>query len=133
MTTETKIQAEAPQPKPKPKAQYDNEAGRAGTVTLKWPFTLDGRRYERIHLKRLTAGEVSAFQETVAKAANDSEITFPIYRDDDGDLISQDVLNALDDDDNMEIVRVTRNFLPRRYQGVLASDSDPKPGVNTAS
>ena len=100
---------------------------------LVWPFEFDGKRYEAVGLKRLTAGEVAVFQEAVAALPEGVDAQWPIYCDADGAALPPGALAAPDDDDKFELDKAVRDFLPRRFQAALASASDQANGGSTAS
>ena len=100
---------------------------------LTWPVEVGGKRYDAVCLKRMTAGEVAAFQEDVATLPDGAGAQWPIYADADGAPLPPAVLAALDDDDKFELDKAVRDFLPRRFQAALASDSSRANGASTAS
>ncbi|MGA2491841.1 MAG: phage tail assembly protein [Roseiarcus sp.] len=113
--------------------RFVTEKLRLRAFPLAWPFECGGKRYETVCLKRLTAGEVAAFQEAVEALPAGACAQWPIYCDVDGAPLPPDVLAALDDDDKFELDKAVRDFLPRRFQGALASASDQANGDSTAS
>lgn len=102
-------------------------------VTLEWPLSFGGKEYREIHVVRLTAAEVSAFQESLKSLPPDAEVRWPIYRDAEGASIPDDVLDGLDDDDSLELDKAVRDFLPRRFRAAPAIASAPPSGEPTES
>lgn len=113
--------------------QFVGAGERFRSIPLTWPVEWGGRTYREIGLKRLTAGEVAAFQDAVAKLPNGVTASWPIYCDAAGDPISSEVLDALDDDDKFEIDKAVRDFLPRRFLDVLERASGRPNGGSTVS
>ncbi|WEK50303.1 MAG: phage tail assembly protein [Candidatus Kaistia colombiensis] len=97
----------------KPIAAFDNEAARFEDVILDWPVTIDGVRYDRITVHRMTVGQIANFLETASKGGA-ARVRFPMFS------VSDAVLDALDADDGDKIDEVTQRFLPRRFQGATA-------------
>ena len=116
-------------------AQFLSDRPRSKTIDLSWPISFDGRVYQAITLIRLTAGDVSKFQdelEALLRDNPDAAFRFPIFRDETGAPIPADVLDALDDDDRFELDRAAADFLPRRFRGIAEPSSGPDAGGNTA-
>lgn len=114
MTDELNLEAPAKKP-----ARIMSDRPRAKTVDLQWPVEFDGREYKSITLVRMTAGEVAAFQEEIEKLLNsnpDARVRFPLFRDDRGETIPDDVMDALDDDDRFALEEAAADFLPRRFR-----------------
>ncbi len=103
------------------------------TIELEYPFFLNGVTYREIRLTRLTAAEVVAFQESIKALPPDASVDWPIYRDAEGAPLPAGVLDALMDDDRLEVDKATRDFLPRRFRGDPASASTPANGGDTGS
>jgi hypothetical protein len=102
-------------------------------IPLEYPFTFNGRPVREIRLKRLTAKEVADFQDGLKDLPSDAAVTWPVYRDAEGAPLEEGVLDALMDDDRLEVEKALRDFLPRRFQGALAGASAPTSGEATAS
>jgi hypothetical protein len=91
-------------------------AARVKTVPLAWPVEYDGKVYDEITIKRLTAREVADFSEKLEKEKNGA-LRWPVFVDGEGAPIPDVVLDAIDDDDNLEIQKALIDFLPRRFRG----------------
>lgn len=101
---------------------------RSRVVTLEWPLEYDGREYRKIHIVRLTASEVAKFQEEIIallERDKNARIRFPLYRDADGGLIPDEVMDALDDDDKVVLEEAAMTFLPRRYRDAMSASTQP--------
>jgi hypothetical protein len=100
------------------KPVFDNDDRRHKTIDLQWPFTYDGKRIDRVVIKRMTQAEVAGFVEAVkiARESGSTEDTyFPMFYDTDGFLLSDDIMRAMDADDNDALNEVAGDFLPRRF------------------
>ena len=117
-------------------ARIVSERPRAATITLEWPIAYDGRFYATITVARLTAAEVARFQEEIVQLLEggaDAKVRLPLFRDENGELIPDAVMDALDDDDRLALDEAAVSFLPRRFRGLAAQDSGPDIGVTTAA
>lgn len=121
-----------------PAPQFSNEAARLQRVELAFPLDYDAVHYDAIVIKRLTAREVSAHIErmrALAESDPNRSVRFPMYFTAAGQPVPEAVLDALDDDDAMELERETLDFLPRRFRFVSepeAPASIPPTGGSTA-
>jgi hypothetical protein len=137
MSDETIAAAAAPPQTPAATAAsvFDNADKRMTSVPLQWPVTVDGKRYDRIILHRMTQGEVAAFIVKIAAGAaanSGAEVRFPIYFDVDGNAVPAAAMDGLDDDDAYTLQEVARDFLPRRFRPTLeASATGPSNGGTT--
>ncbi len=116
-------------------ARFLSERPRRKTIDLEWPVSFEGREYRSITLIRLTAGDVSKFQEEIEqllKNTPDAALRFPIFRDANNAPIPDAVLEALDDDDKFELDRAAADFLPRRFRGIAEPVSGPDAVGNIA-
>ena len=98
---------------------------RGRLVTLEWPVVFDGRTFEAILLKRLTAREVATFMKAVGAASPDESFAWPIFFAPDGEPLPDGLLDALDDDDRLALDKAALDFLPRRFRGAETSASAP--------
>jgi len=98
----------AAEPATKPASVFDNEAARFEDVPLDWPVTVDGIRYDKITVHRMTVGELGDF--LTSMRADDSRARFPMYS------VPDAVLDALDADDGDKIEAAVQRFLPRRFR-----------------
>lgn len=115
MTEELNLEAPAAMP-----ARILSDRPRAKTIDLQWPVEFNGREYRSVTLVRLTAGEVAAFQSEIEKllsADPDAKVRFPLFRDERGESIPDEVMDALDDDDRYSLEESAADFLPRRFRG----------------
>lgn len=129
MTEEVKAKAPAKKP-----ARIIADRPRVKVIDLQWPIEFDGREYRAIAITRLTAGEVAQFQaeiEELLKDHPDTKVRFPLFRDESGAVIPDEVMDALDDDDRFALDEAAADFLPRRYRAVAELDTGPDIGVNT--
>jgi hypothetical protein len=107
-------------------AHITGDRPRAKTVPLEWPVEYAGKVYDAVTLVRLTAGDVIKFSrelETALKNDPDAPVRFPIFKDDSGAPIPDEVLDALDDDDRMTLDEAAVDFLPRRFRALAAQGS----------
>lgn len=109
----------------KPAPQFVGGKSRVKTVSLEWPVEYDGKVYDAISIKRLTAGEVADFEKKLA-AVPGGELRWPIFVDAVGVTIPDAVMDALDDDDNLELQKEMIDFLPRRYRPERAVANEAK-------
>lgn len=103
-------------------------------INLDWPVEFSGRKYIKIIIRRLTAAEVAKFQsdiEALLKSDPSAQIRFPLFRDDCGALIPNEVMDALDDDDRFALEAAAADFLPRRFLGAPTQESGQVTGGNT--
>lgn len=115
-------------------ATFASSKSRTKTITLDWPVSFNGTEYKKIVLTRLTAGEVGKFQEELeALLRHDpgAAVRFPLFKDENGEPIPSEVMEALDDDDKYEIDRAALDFLPRRFREIAVNDTAPAGGENT--
>ena len=127
MTEETPLHLEK-------QARFLSDRPRRQTINLEWPVSFDGRDYRNITLIRLTAGDVSRFQEEIERllsSNSDSKVRLPLFRDENGEPIPDAVMDALDDDDRLALDEAAAGFLPRRFRGLAAQDSGPGTGATT--
>jgi hypothetical protein len=121
MTDAPNAETDAPAPvAPAAPPAFVGGKPRLRTIALDWPVEYDGKVYSRIHLQRLTAKEVADWVESIK---DKQDVRFPLYRDDDGNQIPDVVLDGMDDDDLTALNEAAADFLPRRFRGVMASDS----------
>lgn len=63
----------------------------------------------------------------------DAKVRLPLFRDERGEPIPDEVMDALDDDDRLALDEAAANFLPRRFRGLAERDSGPDIGATTAA
>lgn len=99
---------------------FEAAAKREKTIALEWPFTLDGKRFDQVVIRRMTQGEVAGMIQAIneAQSAGTSEIGFPIFYDTEGFLLSDAIMAAMDADDAATLDEAARDFLPRRFRSV---------------
>ena len=119
--------------KPKNEVVYLDPSKLFKSIPLEFPFRFNGEEVREIRLARLTAKEVADFQDSIKDLPSDAAVVWPIYRDAVGAPLAEGVLDALMDDDRLEVEKAIRDFLPRRFLGVPAGASTPSSGAPTAS
>lgn len=112
-------------------------AARRRAVTLQFPIVFEGREYRAIFIARPTAAEVAAWAESQNAEDPAARLALKLYVDEAGAEIPPAVIDALDLDDDEEVGRVSKDFLPRRLRAVLypepkPDDSTPATGDTTA-
>jgi hypothetical protein len=117
-------------------ARIVSERPRLKTIDLEWPVAFAGKDYRAITVSRLTAAEVARFQseiENLLRSDPDAKVRLPLFRDERGEPIPDEVMDALDDDDRLALDEAAANFLPRRFRGLAEQDSGPDIGATTAA
>lgn len=117
-------------------AHIVSERPRFKTIDLEWPVAFGGKDYCAITVSRLTAAEVARFQteiEQLLRSDPDAKVRLPLFRDENGAPIPDEVMDALDDDDRLALDEAAANFLPRRFRGLAERDSGPGTGATTAA
>lgn len=115
----------------KPAPRFLGDRPRFKTYKLEWPLEYAGKIYEEIHLVRLSSGEVEAFIEKLT-GSGEAKVAWPIFRDAEGALVPDGLMDALDADDRDALGKAQLDFLPRRFLGAATSDSPPAAGATTA-
>lgn len=106
-------------------------------VALDYPIEFGGRTYQAITLRRTPAAEVGLFFERlVERGVTDTRaiLHFPIFVDDDGAPIPDEVLAFLDGDDEEAVMERAGDFLCarfRRFREALQPVSPPAAGEPT--
>lgn len=111
--------------------QFISDRPRAKRIVLDWPLRVGATEYRAISIVRLTAADVETYENALRSLSDGGRLRFPLYRDDDGALVPDAVLDALDDDDKLAIEEAAVDFLPRRFQAALERASTPPSGENT--
>lgn len=93
---------------------------REDSFELAWPFEADGKEYRSLTVRRLTADEVGKFIERLR--ATEGTLRFPIWRDERGDLLPDDIWAAMDDDDIATAERMQLDFLPARFTSAVETE-----------
>lgn len=109
--------AETPAP-----ARFVGGKPREEVVELDWPVEYDGKVYDRVTVRRISVEELRAFIESSADGA--SAARMPMFD------VPMAVLDALDPDDDERVMKVMRDFLPRRLRE--AAEASPQAGGDTA-
>ncbi len=86
---------------------YDRAENRSKVVPLKWPFSVNGTRYESVTVRRMTTGEVDAWLRAVA---GDGSRRPPMFD------VPDDVFDLIDGEDGEVIDAVVNDFLPPRFR-----------------
>lgn len=115
---------------PAPTVQFVAAARRAKTIPLQWPIEYDGKRYDKIVIRRLSAKQVADLIES-AKDTPEGEIRLPLFSDTDGNVLPSALLDELDDDDSATLNEVALDFFPRRFLPKKEPDSTPVTGGST--
>ena len=115
----------------------DNAASRMKIFPLAWPVTYQGKCYEQIGLRRMTAKEVSDFVariEAEGRINPDAILRFPLFVDETGVAIPDAVLDGLDADDADMLNTAAIDFLPRRFRASIPEPATaPSSGGTTAA
>jgi hypothetical protein len=112
---------------PAPVARIVGGAPRTKSIALKWPVEFDGRVYTDITVRRITAGEVDVFVQSVRDGVTAPAL--PMFD------APPEVLAAMDADDSATLNEAAADFLPRALRGAdtpsATSDSsqDLSPGT----
>ncbi|QFR32371.1 phage tail assembly protein [Ancylobacter sp. TS-1] len=88
-------------------AVLDFVAGREHTVTLRWPFVLDGITHSEVRIRRLTTEQVRQ----VIGVGEQSVDLYSAYALMTG--LPPQVLRGLDAEDGLEVTEVCSDFLPQ--------------------
>src|SRR4051812_41423264 len=99
----------------KPAARIVGGPPRTKTVALQWPVEFDGKTYNEIEVRRLTAADVDTFVKAVR--AGDQDARLPYYNAPD------EVLDAMDADDSAALNEAAAPFTPRAFQAEGAQES----------
>jgi hypothetical protein len=86
----------------------DNGRPRFRTVPLEWPVEFEGKVYSEVTVRRMTASEVGEFIDAIR--TDGSKAFLPMFD------VPQAVIDALDDDDGVEVNKAVQDFLPRRLR-----------------
>jgi hypothetical protein len=97
----------------KPKVKFLDPVGRSEFVPLTYPVEYDGKIWDKIEVRRITTGELSAFMEA-------PEGTVPPNV-----CAPKAVIDALDAEDGFAVEAVTERFFPRRLLASMASVTEP--------
>ena len=89
---------------------------RTETLALEWPLEVDGKRLDRIELRRLTGAEMVALQDIATREGFYDAELFALVCDQ-----PAAVLRALDQDDWLALKEKVLDFLPRRFREAAAS------------
>ncbi len=94
---------------------YDRADERSKVVPLKWPFTVNGTRYENVTVRRITVAEIDAWVRGLAAGGT---VRRPAMFD-----LSDEIMGLVDAEDGEAIDVAANDFLPRRYRMTSASTS----------
>ena len=97
-----------------PAVRYLTDRPRVKTVTLSWPFMLGDVEYRDVEVRRMTAGEVTAFVDEIRNSPQEGR-RFPLFYHQ-GALLSDEAWEALDADDVDALSEVATDFLARRFK-----------------
>jgi len=104
---------------------FVDAARRLETVILDWPVEYNGTIYDRLTVRRLTAGEVARFVEAIRALPEDKRASARLPMVDAPDA----VLDSLDPDDDDKIDEVISRFLPRRFR--VAMGIEPQSDIGS--
>lgn len=92
--------------------RFVGDKPRSKVVPLDWPIEYDGKTYDSVTVSRLTAAQVAAFYERLRETVKqgDAPARFSMFD------VPDVVLDALDDDDAVQINEVVERFLPRGFR-----------------
>jgi hypothetical protein len=122
MTTETIV---TPAP-----AVFLGNKPREKRIELEWPFLYDGATYDHVIVRRMTTGQVAEFISNASKSQS-SFSHFPMYFDEKGASLTDDILKMFDEDDYATCSEVALDFLPRRFQGMKPTAPTQEIGDST--
>ena len=98
---------------------------RSKRIDLIAPFSLDGKIYDHVMVKRMRTGEVADFLASLSDQIDVRAVRFPMFEDADGKLLPEAVLDLLDDDDSLALEVAAADFLPRRFRAVNSASTPP--------
>lgn len=98
------------QPENRLPPRFVSEVGRSQVVKLEWPLEYEGKVWDQITVRRLTAREVDVAVEA-SRAGQDD--TLPIFD------APTAVLDALDADDSQRLNEVAKSFFPRALKASM--------------
>ena len=105
--------APAPPAPSRPKARLAPRPGLEERVAFDFPIEFDGRTYEGVVVRQLTIGTLAAWMEERGDApATGAVFRYPIYFDDAGDVMPDEVLDACVMVDHAKVVKASERFLP---------------------
>ena len=114
-----------------PVARFHGPGPRSKEVKLEWPFTLGDKSYAVVTVHRLTTGEIMDFLAEIGTETETRLTRFPLYRDSDGELLTDAVWRSMDDDDARRLEVAALDFLPHRFRPDLTSPSTPPAGAGS--
>lgn len=94
---------------------YDRADERSKVVPLKWPFTVNGTRYESVTVRRISTGDLDNWVRSLAKGGSQRP---PEMLD-----MPPEIFGLLDVDDSDLVDETIDGFLPRRYRRELAGET----------
>ena len=106
----------APTAKPSAAVRWLTDKKRVDSYELVYPFAIGDVEVRTITVKRLSAGAVAAFTAKLRALPDDAlNPRFPMFYL--GDLeISDEIWDAMDDDDRVALAEVSQDFLPARFR-----------------
>lgn len=117
---------------------FRQEPARVKRIPLEWPVSFEGRDYDAISIRRMTVAEVASFVETIKTMAPDARFRFPMFIDETGAPIPNEVMDGLDDDDGRRVEEAAVDFLPQRFlvapaQEATSPQQDGAPASSTSA
>ena len=111
---------EAPAKRLRPEQQrkvvFKGRRERERRYDLLEPFSVDDREVDHIIVRRMTTADVLDFTEVLASLDGKGAQRFPMCYLPWGELVPDDVWEAMDDDDTHALSRLVVDFLPSRYR-----------------
>lgn len=101
-------------------------------VDLEHPVMVGDKLIRTVTVMRMNTAQVAAWYDSIDPSKMLIK-RFPMFYDETGARVPDDVIDALDDDDGVRLVEAAADFLPRRFLANLTgSDSAPATGEPTA-
>lgn len=89
---------------------------RSKSVPLDWPVEWNGKTYDEVVIRRITAREVDDFLAAVAAwEEGQPKVMLPVFD------VPREVYDAMDDDDRLMLETEALPFMPRRLRVVVES------------
>jgi hypothetical protein len=103
------------------KPKFVGNRPRSERVELLDHVEFRGKVYTALIVRRLSTSQVAKWLEDVEAQVPDANLGNVV--DDDGEVVPQQVLDAIDDDDDFRVSEVLNRFLPERLSEMLGSGS----------
>ncbi len=107
----------APVP-PRPKAKLAARPGLEERVAFEFPIEFDGKTYDGVTVRQLTIGALASWMaERGDTPAAGAVFRYPVYFDDDGNPMPDEVLDTCVMSDHAKVVKASERFLPPASPG----------------